>query len=93
MLAFSRRSTLAACVAWFGLSASACGGEALRYETSGPVGETQCRADALPAAGGGASSEHLVPPGAILPAEPRVVVMGDLHSDVDAARAQIAIAM
>jgi hypothetical protein len=54
-----------------------------------PSGETDCVADAPQSAGSG--SEHtaagaLDTPDSLWPAQPRVVVMGDLHSDIDSTR-------
>jgi hypothetical protein len=67
-----------------------CSGDASPAEpTPGPSGGTQCVADALPlvsSGSGGTAGGALDAPGSLWPAQPRVVVIGDLHSDVEATR-------
>jgi Calcineurin-like phosphoesterase len=92
----SRSETPALVCAAFFLGAIAlhgCGGEALappyEAEAGSPSGGTDCDAGALPggvAGAGGAGPDELDGPASHWPAQPRVVVIGDLHSDVDAAR-------
>jgi hypothetical protein len=67
------------------VSASGNGGDG----GNGPSATTECVVEELPDAGagsGGASTGELDTPSSLWPAQPRVVVIGDLHSDVDAAR-------
>lgn len=58
--------------------------------TGGIPGQPPCVADALqgsaPGAGGAAGGDGLATPTSLWPAQPRVVVMGDLHADIQAAR-------
>lgn len=75
------------------LSLPSCGGDALGDPANDPTGQQQCVADALPEVGsGGASADTLQAPNSRWPAAPRVVVMGDLHSDVDSARSAFQLA-
>jgi hypothetical protein len=58
-------------------------------QTGGAPGATDCVADAQRSAAsgsGGTAVEALDAPDSLWPAQPRVVVIGDLHSDIHAAR-------
>jgi hypothetical protein len=75
MLAMSETPALVRAVFLGGsLVMQGCSSDALPYEPVPPPDGTECVADALDA------------PGSLWPAQPRVVVMGDLHSDIHAAR-------
>lgn len=66
-----------------------CSDDALRYETDRPLGETHRVAEPRrAAASGSAGMAGSAPdaPDSLGPAQPRVVVIGDLHSDIDATR-------
>jgi hypothetical protein len=66
-----------------------CSSDALSHEVSSPSGGAPCVADPLPSAGAGSGcteSDARDAPASTWPAQPRVVVIGDLHSDVQATR-------
>jgi hypothetical protein len=91
MRAFETPALVRAAFIFGALTMYGCAAETLPspYEPSSSSGGTDCSADALPAAGAGsvgAGSDAPEAPGSLWPAQPRVVVVGDLHSDVDAAR-------
>jgi hypothetical protein len=66
-----------------------CSSDRLPHEASNPSGGAHCVADPLPDAGSGSGcteADALSAPASSWPAEPRVVVIGDLHSDIQATR-------
>lgn len=66
-----------------------CSSDALRYEPDSAAGGTPCVANPSQSAGSGsgcAVADSSVTPDSFLPAQPRVVVIGDLHSDIQATR-------
>jgi hypothetical protein len=91
MLAMSGSAALVRALLFSGvLVMHGCSGDSLSYETTrGPSGGTHCIAGAPQGAGsgaGGTSSDAPDGPDSLWPAQPRVVVMGDLHSDIKATR-------
>jgi hypothetical protein len=91
MLALSNVPALVRAVSFGGaLVFHGCSADALPHEPiASPTGGTQCVADALPGAGagsGGTTGGVLAAPDSLLPAQPRVIAIGDLHSDIQATR-------
>lgn len=77
--------------AFFGgvLVMQGCSSDALPYETGNPSGGTSCVADPAQCVGSApecTAADALDAPDALWPAQPRVVAIGDLHSDIDATR-------
>lgn len=71
------------------LVVSGCFSNGGPVDPGSPTGGVRCLGGGLPGslsgAGGAASGESLEPPKSLGPAQPRVVVIGDLHSDIQAA--------
>src|SRR5688572_22192214 len=66
-----------------------CSGDAPPHEPGGPSGGAHGGADPLPGAGSGSEcveADALDAPDSLWPTQPRVVVIGDLHSDIHATR-------
>src|SRR6187402_2257686 len=90
MLAMSETPALVRAVLFGGLLLmQGCSRDALPHEAGGPSGGAPCVADPLPSAGsdsGCTDADAFDAPDSLLPAQPRVVVIGDLHSDIHATR-------
>lgn len=84
MLLTSRPPLLAAVLALGALSSLGCDEASQEQARVAPPVELPCAADER--ADGDGQSDEIVVPDSVGPAVPRVVVMGDLHSDLDAAR-------
>jgi hypothetical protein len=90
MLAMSETPALVRAALFGGLLLmQGCSRDGLPHEVGSPSGGAHCVADPLPGAGsdsGCTEADALDAPDSLLPAQPRVVVIGDLHSDVHATR-------
>jgi hypothetical protein len=88
MLATSQTPALVRAVMFSGvLLIHGCSSDEPPYEpTPSPSGGMNCVADASQDAASGSGGDALNEPDSLWPAEPRVVVIGDLHSDVQATR-------
>lgn len=92
MLASSQSPALVRAALFSGaLAVHGCSSDIRPSETTvpEPSGGTQCIAGVLPSAGagsGGTAGDTLDAPASLGPAQPRVVVIGDLHSDIQSTR-------